>query len=645
MSASSLHEPPGDPAPGSPRPGTGLLVALALLAMVALGAWLRVDAAFSSDAFTRTDPRGLLRSDPGFLYHVTRSVAEADGLLPEDFRADRRVEYPAVSDLPAMFSVGQELVVAWSWRLLGEGVPLHRWATIVMGIWASLTVVGVYGLARELTGRVGWGLAAAGLWMALAGNYRTIGFVLIREDFALPFLALHLWGLARAWRLRTPASMALCGAALVLAAATWHAMGFFLTIEAAAILAWFLRTGDNPLAVRRAWVLPAVVAAGSLVVPVLFAKGFLLSLPMLVMAALGLAAVVARRGGAGARTPRVAAVVALLLLVPVGAALGPRLFPGAGDYAHVFELLRAKLTHLGRLPDDPAQLSFDARLLWQGPFATAHPLELWGALRLGLVAALAALPVGIAAWWRGAADPRRPLLVAVTLGGLAAAVLIQRTLVLPAMLSPVVAVCLLDRLSDRRVGAAAFALALALQAVEFERWRSSLVQPWYSDPARPGFIELMMEDLGRAVRFIEADVPREEPVWSDFVTGTAVLAWAGNPVLVQPKYETTASRRRIQRFTEAFLLGTTRDFRDLLAEDDCEYVLVNQQFWYGNLHLAGIRPSPTWRPDPRTPFARLCSQDPAVYRELPGFELVFESGDAFRREPGFLRLFRVRAER
>lgn len=633
-----------DPGEARGQLGQAALVALALLVSVLLGAWLRVDTAQSSSALQETDPWGLLRSDPGFLYHVTRSVAEADGLLPADFRADPRVEHPSLSDLPAMFSVGQELLVGWSWRLFGEGTPLHRWAVLVMGLWASLSVLGVYGLARELTGRIGWALGAVALWMVLPGNYRTVGFVLIREDFALPFLSAHLWLLARAWRLRTPGSFALAGLTLTLAAATWHAMGFFLTIEAGAVLAWLLRTGRNPLATRHAWVLPAVVAVGSLAIPVLSSKGFLLSLPMLIAASLGVAALVSRRGGLPPWAPRAAALLSLAALVPLAASVGPLLFHGAGDYAHVFELLGAKLTHLGQLPEDPSLLSFDARLLWQGPFATAPPLQLWGALRLGLIAALVALPIGVACWWQGAEDPRRPLLYAITLGGLAAAVLIQRTLVLPALLSPVVAVCLLERLRSRPLAAGLLLLPLGYQALEFHSWRTHLVQPWYSDPARPGFIELMMEDLGAGVRWIDANVPDDEPVWSDFVSSTAVLAWARNPVLVQPKYETTASRRRIQRFTEAFLLGSVRDFRGLLDEDGCEYLLVNQQFWYGNLHLAGLRPSPDWRPDPRTPFARLASPDPSVYRELPGFELVFESGNAFRREPGFVRIYRMRRQ-
>ena len=86
---------------------------------------------------------------------------------------------------------------------------------------------------------------------------------------------------------------------LVLALSTWHAMRFFVTLEAACIVAWFLRTGQNPLAARRAWILPAILAAGALLVPVLRAKWFVLSFCMQAVAAHG-----ARRVGRAARGAR-----------------------------------------------------------------------------------------------------------------------------------------------------------------------------------------------------------------------------------------------------------------------------------------------------------------------------------------------------
>ena len=42
-----------------------------------------------------------------------------------------------------------------------------------------------------------------------------------------------------------------------------------------------------------------------------------------------------------------------------------------GEYRHVVEFFLAKLRFLGELPKDPSRLTFDVRLLWQGPFATS----------------------------------------------------------------------------------------------------------------------------------------------------------------------------------------------------------------------------------------------------------------------------------
>ena len=148
-------------------------------------------------------------------------------------------------------------------------------------------------------------MCAAVLYAIVPANYRTIGFILIREDGSLPFFALHLWLLARAVRVRSAVSIALAAVALVLALSTWHAMRFFVTLEAACVVAWFLRTGENPLAARRAWILPAILAAGALLVPVLLAKWFVLSFVMQAVAAHGARRVArAARGARAERTPR-----------------------------------------------------------------------------------------------------------------------------------------------------------------------------------------------------------------------------------------------------------------------------------------------------------------------------------------------------
>jgi hypothetical protein len=123
---------------------------------------------------------------------------------------------------------------------------------------------------------VRWAVLAAATWAVLPASYRTIGFVLVREDFSLCWFALHLWLLARALRLRTAGSALLATAALVLFVATWHAASFVFALEALLVLCWYLRTGENPLASRRAAACVALLVAGTLLSPALRARFFAL---------------------------------------------------------------------------------------------------------------------------------------------------------------------------------------------------------------------------------------------------------------------------------------------------------------------------------------------------------------------------------
>src|SRR5262249_34836075 len=138
------------------------------------------------------------------------------------------------------------------------------------------------------------------------------------------------------------------------------------------------------------------------------------------------------RGGA-----RVVIVIALVVGLALSGALAP------GNYGHVRAVLWAKLRLLGRFPADPTEIPFDARLLWQGRFATlpfAHLLD-WSGWPLALLFALAcATAIGV----RGAGGFER-LALALTLAGAGAAWAFGRLAVLVGYLAPIAACIALAR--------------------------------------------------------------------------------------------------------------------------------------------------------------------------------------------------------
>ncbi|MFH0981135.1 MAG: hypothetical protein V2A79_06325 [Planctomycetota bacterium] len=586
-----------------------------VLAAVAVSAALRIHTALTDPNFDCHDARPMLRSDPALLYYITERIIEGGGLPPADFRADPRVEYPDTCDLPATFTVGQEFLVAWSYLLLDRRIPLHVLCIWAMGICASLAAVGVYGSALELTRSVRWAALAVTGYLVLPANYRTIGFILIREDLSVPCLALHLFFAVRAARTRRWHDYALTAATLILAVSTWHAMAFIVAIEAACVFAWYLRAGHNPLAARWAWLIPALAMPASLTVPVLRGRSFLLSLPMLCMAALLVAAVLGSAGRRLRALSRPVAAVALVVAVLVPVVFAPA--SGQSHYSHVFALVKEKILRLGVLPADPTTIPFEVRLLWDGPFATADVGTMLGAFGVTIVVPFIACAVGGRGWVAPRGNPVVMVLLAFTVAATVSGYFVARTVVLAGLLIPVAGVILLGQLHPPLLRLRVGAIALMVQVLLFGLWLGQHRITWYTPPSRN-------VELARLIEWVGQNVPPTEPIAADFVTSPALLAHTRNPVLLQPKYETTRSRRRIEEFLMTFAHGTPHDFRALVKRYQCKYVVIDPFYLWDHFQYAtGTPRGREGPPTPGTAADALCSPRPRT--RLPGFRLLYPS--------------------
>jgi hypothetical protein len=594
------------------------------LALLAAGAALRLEGV---PVIHRDDPLGLLRSDPALLYYISSRVVEHGGGFPDDFRADPRIEWPEPTDIPASFTLGQELLLAWTYlaaRELGSELPLHRFAHVAMSLVASLTLLAVMGLARELGGSRAWACLAGLLFLCTPATYRTLGMILVREDLSLPLFALHLYLLVRAMRVRTAAATLLAALAAAAALATWHAMTFVFAVEVACLFAWQLRTGENPTgpgeagAARGALFLGVIAAAG-LLVPVMRGKALALSPPVLALAAMLAGAAIARRSGVAGLARAAATLAAFAAAALAGAALSRWLAPGAAsDYAHVVEMMIAKVRYLGALPEDPLELSYDARLLWQGIFATGSPRFLL--VHLGALAVLVPVAAGLSAgaWWKGRGDARPALVAAFGAAALLLALLVSRLVSLAAIPAAALAVVALRRIADARWRAPAIACVAIAQCAAFPLvMRQYTGASWYNPK--------LMRQLADTLHHMRDALQGDGAVAADFVTSSAVLAHTRHPVVLQPKYEMARSRARIARFTLGLYHETPEAFHELLRRDfDARYLLVDKTFLWDIRYEAGLRAAAR-TPPPDSAAFRLLHNDPVVYGSVPGYRLLYRS--------------------
>jgi len=632
--------------PDAARDGHSLrwqLGGLALLLIgIAFSTAMRIQVTQADPFFNAETPAGLFRSDQGLIYYVTELIVEAGGAIPESFRADPLICHPDKADIPAMFSVGQEFLIAWTYLALGEQYPLHVVGLWLMSLIASLVLVGVYGLAYEYTRHPGWAGLAALFFVVLPINYRTMGIILLREDLSFPLFAMHLWLTARA--VRRGSTGAWIGSAVTLAAAlaTWHAMTFMVAIEVATLLAWFVRTGVNPLARARAWIVMVVLVLAGIAVPMLRSKLFLLSPTMAVLFGLSLHALISRGGSAQAWTnvKRIATGVASVLITLIVAQVAARLIRGGeGDYGHVLAFLWAKITGLGAMPDDPNEIPFGARLLWQGAFSTAKPIEFLIGLGLALPvlawALVRATPIWLSGGRRQETDRRSFALLAGFMGiSIVSAWMVRRTMILLGLGAPILALWPFLKRGSGRLGAMVLSVAILGQG-GFILYSVSTTQiPWYRPPTQPVDYPLEIRHL---VEWFDANVDPSEAVLADFSTSTSILAESRNPIVTQPKYETTESRERIEQFFTTFFKGSLDDLNSLMDRYETDYLCLDCWQLVGALFLAGM-PLDSKGPLPGSPAATFLRRNLDSLRGIPGFQLVYATPPGLGR--GSFRVFR-----
>lgn len=289
------------------------------------------------------------------------------GELP---RIDRALEYPQGVDTARIYTVGSERVYAALAKLFPSGMRLENRLRWIEAGWFCL---GIPLMALWIYWwRGSWvaGLCAAAFYaVALSSVSRSTGLELSRENFALPFLLLHL--ALNSLALRAARGRAFWGAAagsavaLAMALASWDLLQYYVLLWAGAAC---VKTVSGSFCVdspgRRVWWLQ--VAALFLVGwlnPYHAAHRFLLSPGMTLSYGVLLAMWLRPGAGAeGASRRRAWGRLGLVFLPLLAVALAPT---GYGEsYGHFTQLLWAKIRFHNVKPLDPALLDYDARMMW-----------------------------------------------------------------------------------------------------------------------------------------------------------------------------------------------------------------------------------------------------------------------------------------
>ena len=472
-----------------------------------LGVFLKARLSARTPGFNSEDDTGYYSAESALQYRYARMVARGETIPAVDLA----VQFPEGVRTNLELTLLMERAAGWSYRLLPE--PLRprdfRWFAILwVALVSSLSIPALYALAWRLSRSRALALAVAAVYgVSWASSGNAIG-TFDHESFAFPLIAASLACLAGALdrREKRPRFYAL-GAGLALAAAlmSWHFTRFYLAslLLAGVWTYWRLRADaeiTRRLRVAFLFIGTAATAAWALD-PVL-------------------------RGNSGAHE--------------------------ASAYGHVYALFFAKLRHGFIKPSDPLLLSQEARLLWQGPFNSPEP---------GFVvfALFPLILIGLPRVW---ARLRKEELPASAAGTLTDALLVLYALgaLMVSRLLPMFAFFLCaaaSRLPERRAKKTLLIAGLALLGVletlksvaPASRYNPFLALSSWLETAEnrpPASVSAEREAIGWLRRNGGG-----EPVLSDFGVSPAFLVYAGTPILLQPKFESGATRAKTAEFLAA----------------------------------------------------------------------------------------------
>jgi len=339
----------------------------------------------------------------------------------------------------------------------------------------------------------------------------------------------------------------------------WHFTRFYLLAFWTAMAGAFLFSGGGRQPAIAAGVMLLAAAAAGVLSPVMRSSALLVSPAM--MAGCLVTAVIYYDARHDLRfLSRLALLLAGVVVIIIVLSFGHEEYA----YGHVWDLLRYKASCLLMKPADPADLSFEGRLLWNGPFNTPSPFFL--VYRYGLL-----LPLSLAAFFlffrrrRRAAGFGDILVVFLAFIFLAANIMVQRLTIFGAFFLGLVVVYFfsppagsLSRTDPGRFSffsygnrgrlswiiAAACLVFQIREAVLCDRTVFAEVARRLIPDDSPVRLSLYAVDDIAMLNWIRSHTPEKAVFLSNLENSPSILAYTGRAINLHPKYEVGALREK-----------------------------------------------------------------------------------------------------
>jgi hypothetical protein len=504
-------------------------------------------------------------------------ILSSAGKLPSP---DKAIEWPYGINPHKHLEIGAEYLYAFLAKIMPASLPLEDRVRIISAGWFCLGIVFMAVWIKTFTNSSAASLIG-GLYYAtgIASVIRSTGQELSHENFALPLLILYLALSSGALRVKTLfALLALsvfAALSLTVAMMTWDLIQYPLIVFNTIILikAVLNRLPENEATVFSISMLTLLLAG--FLNPYLSSHSFLCSPAML-----------AGYGGIAVLILKKLLVKMTLstqnfkgILINVSAAVIPFViisFVNSSywhNYSHFSELLLAKLKFFNIKPSDPSLLTFNQRILWTPALDSVNlklTLYLFPAI---LFPSFFAVILLIKKIKEHAVKEEMRLIVFFALS-LITFFLFKRFLVFLAICCAGLCGWLFKyAISHKNWLIKTATTACIVLCVVFEG-----ISPLLK-PSQLGHRIAYLSQRKELIEWLTKNLAGE-PVLANFGLSACILAYAGCPIVLHPKYESALNRKRIEEYGKALFLYDENFLRKWCAGNKVSLLVYSMGEFY-----------------------------------------------------------------
>ena len=499
------------------------------------------------NAYNLPDSAGAFWSEAAFHFRHARMVKDGIGIPSRDIQ----IQYPEGIEVWKNCTPIMDLFFGNLYRAgLTMGLPFHRFVLRAQSIWSALSIFAVF-LGGMALWKNRWNALLAAVFFAFSLGHMDRYAIYLRENFALPLIWLHLALFLMAVRSESRQKnvwfSAGSAASLILAFASWHVTRFyFLLFIGALVLTQLPLRGISIMTsryfhnIRRSLlVLTAANIAAALLLPMLRNTNFILAPSMMLSYGLLLCYYVVPLS---ARFKEKSYYLLSIIILVASFSLSYTLEKVFGFYSHVEELIKAKILFLGMLPEDPTRLSFEAKIMWNGPFMSPSPeafmlIAMPGLILLGFVTVLMTRD-----WFHKESNRLALMILVISVSAVFWFILVERLHILMHVPVALLAACIgsIALRKSQLPGRLVIGGLICLQLYLLVSSKINVIQP------NPNVLRSLAS-------FIQKETPDDAVFACELNLGPSIACDANRAVLLQSKFENDNIRKKVEEVYTAML--------------------------------------------------------------------------------------------